>query len=86
MSEVPAPSGACRAVGGVLVALGLVLGFLLYLQPWVQCTVDDSSAGCPVPEDLVDITLAGWLTAGALAIVGAVLLRHRPRPEAPGPR
>lgn len=61
-------------VGAVLLALAVIGSALLFMQPWVSCTVDDVSAGCPVPEDLVTITSIGWAAVALAAVTGIVLL------------
>lgn len=62
-----------KTAGPVLIVAGLVLAFVLFLQPWVSCEDDDSSAGCPVPAELVGWTYAGWALTLAMIVGGALL-------------
>ena len=61
-------------VGALLLALAVIGSALLFMQPWVSCTVDDVSAGCPVPAGLVTITSIGWAAVALATGTGIVLL------------
>lgn len=76
-------------IGSLLVLVGVVGGFVMFLQPWRSCPeIDDSSAGCPATG--IDLTLLG--VSLLVAMLGIVFLaisissrREMLPPEAAGP-
>lgn len=70
------PKRRTGALGYALIGAGLLVAVLLYLQPWVSCEGEDSSAGCPVPAELEVIVYIGWALAALAVVAGVVLVRR----------